>query len=259
MPGTCLIGHTGFVGGNLAAQSVFDDCYHSRNIQEIRGRSYDLLVCCGVSAVKWKANQFPAEDRAAIDQLLENLAHVKVGRAILISTVDIYPSPNGVDEASDPHGAVNHAYGQNRLYVEDTVRQLFEKVHVARLPGMFGPGLKKNVIYDLLNDNCLDAIHPDSSFQYYDVRRLWQDLQVLLQHDLALVNFATEPLKTQAIVDRRFPGKQIGSQALYAAAYDMRTRYAAHFGGSRGYLYSAEQVLAQLGDWVQQLRDGATA
>ena len=95
MAGTCLIGHTGFVGGNLVRQYAFEDCYNSRNIEQIRGRSYDLLVCCGVSAVKWQANQFPAEDRAGIDRLLENLASVTAARSILISTVDVYPSANG--------------------------------------------------------------------------------------------------------------------------------------------------------------------
>ena len=29
---TALIGHTGFLGGNLARQFSFDECYHSTNI-----------------------------------------------------------------------------------------------------------------------------------------------------------------------------------------------------------------------------------
>jgi nucleoside-diphosphate-sugar epimerase len=256
---TCLIGHTGFVGGNLAGQYAFDDCYHSRNIEQIRGRSYDLIVCCGVSAVKWQANRFPAEDRAAIDQLLKNLAFVTAARSILISTVDVYPLAEGVDESFDPHGHANHAYGTNRLHVEDTIQQLFGCGHVVRLPAIFGPGLKKNVIYDLLHDNCLEAIHPHSKFQYYDVRRLWQDLQTVMRNDLRLINFATEPIETRQIVRRYFPGKQVGGQAVLPATYDMRTRYAEHVGGSGGYFYSAEQVLGYLGDWIRQDQKGVAA
>jgi hypothetical protein len=259
MSGACLIGHTGFVGGNLARQCAFEDCYHSRNIEQIRGRSYDLLVCCGVSAVKWQANRFPVEDRAAIDRLLDNLAYVTATRAVLISTVDVYPVAEGVDESFDPHTQSNHAYGTNRLHVEDTIRQLFNRAHVVRLPGLFGPGLKKNVIYDLLHDNCLEAIHPRSTFQYYDVRLLWKDLQVVMRDDLRLVNFATEPIETREIVHRYCPGKQIGSLAARPAAYDMRTRYAEHFGGSCGYLYAAEQVLAHLGDWIREDNEGVAA
>jgi nucleoside-diphosphate-sugar epimerase len=259
MPRTCLIGHTGFVGSNLAKQHVFEDCYNSRNIEDIRGRVYDRLVCCGVSAVKWQANRFPAEDRAAIDRLLKNLAYVRSEQVVLISTVDVYPSPDGVDESFDPHGHANHAYGTNRLYAEDAIRKLFDRTQVVRLPAVFGPGLKKNFIYDLMHDNHLEAIHPNSKFQYYDIRRLWNDLQLVLQDDLKLINFATEPLETREIVDRYFPGKQIGSQAGRFAPYDMRTRYAALFGGSRGYIYTAEQVLAHLGDWIDQDKRGVAA
>ena len=61
MSRACLIGYTGFVGGNLARQYAFDDCYNSRNIEQIRGRSYDLVVCCGVSAVKWQAKAIALE------------------------------------------------------------------------------------------------------------------------------------------------------------------------------------------------------
>lgn len=259
MPAACLIGHTGFVGGNLAAQFSFDGLYHSRNIEQIRGKSYDLMVCSGVSAVKWQANRFPAEDRAAIDRLLQNLKTVRARRVVLISTVDAYPHTRGVDESFDPHGQANHAYGTNRLYVEDAIRESYPHVHIVRLPGLFGPGLKKNIIYDLLHNNNLEAINPRSRFQFYDVRRLWQDLEVVLKDDLRLVNFATGPLENSKIVQRFFPGKQIGAQASAPVAYDMRTMYAQRFGGSGGYLYDAEQVLTFLGDWIRQNQQGVAA
>ena len=44
---SALIGHTGFVGGNIAANAQFTDCYNSKNIAEIRGKSYDMIVCAG--------------------------------------------------------------------------------------------------------------------------------------------------------------------------------------------------------------------
>ena len=59
---TALIGHTGFVGSNLASQHGYTDCFNSRNIGEIAGRCYDTVVCAGVQAVKYWANQHPEED-----------------------------------------------------------------------------------------------------------------------------------------------------------------------------------------------------
>ena len=35
---TALIGHTGFVGSNLAASHAFDDLYNTSNIEQIEGQ-----------------------------------------------------------------------------------------------------------------------------------------------------------------------------------------------------------------------------
>ena len=39
-----LIGYTGFVGGNLHRQHAFDALFNSKNIEEIRGRSFARIV-----------------------------------------------------------------------------------------------------------------------------------------------------------------------------------------------------------------------
>ena len=69
MPGTALIGHTGFVGGTLLRQCPFDATFNSRNIQDIRGGHFDRIVCAGVSAVKWLANKEPEADSVSVPSL----------------------------------------------------------------------------------------------------------------------------------------------------------------------------------------------
>jgi hypothetical protein len=59
---SALIGYTGFVGSNLLRQRTFDACFNSSNIDQINGRSFDLVVGCGARAEKWKANADPAAD-----------------------------------------------------------------------------------------------------------------------------------------------------------------------------------------------------
>lgn len=245
------------MGANLTQQHTFDDLYRSTNISEIRGRSYDLVVCAGVSAAKWKANKAPAEDRAAIDNLLGHLLTVRAERFVLISTVDVYPVAAGVDESYDCGGPPNHAYGTNRLYLERALAPAFPRLSVVRLPGLFGPGLKKNVIFDLLHDNCLNVINPDSVFQYYDMTAIWHDLQIVLQHELPLVNLATEPLATRRIHAELFPETVIGSEPAPRAAYDIRTRRASLFGQSGPYRFNAAEVLQRLRAFVQSERKEA--
>ena len=248
---TALIGHTGFVGSNLIRQFAFDECFNSGNISEIRGREFDLLVCAGVSAAKWLANRDPQADRERIDALLADLAAVRARKVIVISTIDVYPVIRDVDESFDCHSRPNHAYGTNRLYFEDTLRATFRDVTVVRIAGVFGPGLRKNIVYDLLHDNCLDAINPDSSFQYYNIANLWLHLQRLAKTGIRLMNFVTEPIPTREITGRFFPGKRVGSAPVPEARYDVRTRHGEALGGPPHYLADAAQVMSELAEFVK--------
>ena len=148
---TALIGYTGFVGSNLKDQFRFDDLYNSKNIHEIDNKHYDLIVCAGIKAQKWYANQHPEEDLQDILTLVNHLRTVKVKRFVLISTIDVYPNPIQVDESLDINVENHHAYGKNRKYAEDMIRDLFPNAHILRLPALFGKGLKKNFLFDLLN------------------------------------------------------------------------------------------------------------
>jgi hypothetical protein len=259
VPRTCLIGYSGFVGSNLQRQYSFDDLYRSSNIQEIRGKTYDLVVISGVSAAKWRANKAPEEDRQAIQGLLDNLARVKADHVVLMSTVDVYPVAANVNESFNCTSLPNHAYGTNRLYVEASLKSTFKNVSVVRLSGLFGPGLKKNVIYDLLHDNCLNVINPDSVFQYYDMTAIWEDLKVILQHSIPLINLASEPVATRLIRDTCFPGKEIGAEAAPLGSYDVRSLYTGVFGSSKGYRFDSGEVMRRLGGYIQSFRAGAAA
>ena len=45
-----LIGHTGFVGSNLTNKHTFPALFNSTNIEEMRGGTFDSVVCAGVQA-----------------------------------------------------------------------------------------------------------------------------------------------------------------------------------------------------------------
>lgn len=248
-----LIGHTGFVGGVLADDG-YDRRYNSSSIDDIRGETFDRLVCAGVSAVKWKATAAPAEDWAGIVRLMQALAEVRVDRFVLISTTDVYPNPVGVDETTEIDRAANHAYGRHRLALEDWVRARFETVHVLRLPALIGPGLKKNIVFDLINDNQTHKINGASVFQWYDLNWLKADLAKVEAAGLDLVNFAVEPVPNETIRSQLFPDRTTGFDQATAARYDMRTIHDGVFGGTGGYLRSADQSMAALSDFVAAAR-----
>ena len=146
---TALVGYTGFVGGNLAAQHAFDELYDINNIREGWDRPHSLVVYAGVPAEKFLANTDPAADLAVIEGAMENLRRLQPEKVVLISTIDVYKVSAGADEESDMQREALHPYGADRLLLEDWVRQNVPGSLVVRLPALFGKGLKKNFIFDL--------------------------------------------------------------------------------------------------------------
>ncbi len=247
-----LIGHTGFVGSNLARSGGFDATFNSRNIDEIRGCHFRRVVCAGVPAVKWLANQQPAADRENIGRLMDALDHATADTFVLISTIDIYPAPIGVDESQVPDVAeVAEPYGRHRLEFENFIARRFGDSHIVRLPALFGAGLKKNAIYDLVHDNRLEWIHPDSSFQWYPVERLARDLPLIERAGLRAVNIATEPLVTGLIQRLFFPGKRLGGKVDKAVRYDFRTRHSGLWGRADGYCLGQTEVLTAMATYLR--------
>jgi nucleoside-diphosphate-sugar epimerase len=245
-----LIGHTGFVGGNLRAQGDYTDFYNSSNVGEIAGRSFDLVVSAGAKAAKWIANQEPEADREGLAVLMRALEGVHAERFVLISTIDVYPSPLGVDEDEVLDPAGGQPYGRNRLELERFVRARFPHALIVRLPGLFGDGLKKNAIYDFMHDNRLDMVHQDGVFQFYDLDRIGADIDLCLRADLELVNFATEPVAVRDIARVAFGREFHNTLPPPAPRYDLRTKHAGVWGRGGHYLSDRAQVLEAIRGFV---------
>lgn len=250
---TALIGHTGFVGGNLDRQFAFAHRYNSRNIEEMAGRHFELVVCAAAPGVKWRANREPEADRAAIERLTAVLGTVTTGQMVLISTVDVYPEPRDVDEATEIPATAGQPYGRHRLWLEQFASRRFDTL-VVRLPGLFGPGLRKNVIFDLLTGNALDQVNPASTFQFLDLDLLWRDIEVARRAGLRLVNLATEPVSVADVARHGFGLSFENPTAPDPVHYDMHTRHAALWGRTGPYLMDHRTVLDRIARFVARQR-----
>lgn len=256
---SALIGHTGFVGGNLLDQGSFTHLYNSRTIDSIRGEEFDLLVCAGVSAEKWRANRDPDADRAALQRLMQPLAAVRTRRAVLISTVDVFGQPMGVDELTPVEPSHATPYGRHRYQLEEFFRARFDTL-VVRLPGLFGRGLKKNAIYDFLHDNQTDRIHSDAVFQFYDLGDLTADIGRAISDGLSLLHCATEPISVTDMVRFAFGRDFVNHPTgVVPARYDLRSRHAALFSGTGHYLRDKATVFTALRHFVQSHQNSVTA
>ena len=114
----------------------------------------------------------------------------------LISTIYVYcESPIGVNEDYIPKFS-KISYGSNRHLFELMIKQYlaFKKITIFRLPSLFGQGLKKNVLFHLLNNHQLEKVNFNSAFQWYDLSDLKYHLNK--EYNQEIVNLFTEPIET---------------------------------------------------------------
>jgi len=246
-----LIGYSGFVGSTLLKQEPFEFLYRSTNVGEIDGKSFDMVVCAGAPAQKWIANREPEADREKIEGLIAHLKSMTCKTFVLISTVDVFKSPLGVDEGDAVDESGLHAYGLNRRLLEKFVESHFSNYLIVRLPGLVGPGLRKNVIFDFLNDNNLSSIDSRGVFQFYPMVNLWHDIQIALDAGLKLVHLTAEPISVADVSTLGF-GKSFNQvQANSPAVYDLRTRHAQIFGTSGHYQYNRRETIQAVRAYAQ--------
>jgi sugar phosphate isomerase/epimerase len=205
-----------------------------------------------VPAAKWQVNQNPEPDEALVYYFRDLLKTVQVKEFILISTIDVYGAQDhdGVsDEDSVPRP--DNYYGKHRFMFEQEVRNIFADALIVRLPGLFGKGLKKNCIYDFVKNNRTEFILTNSSFQWYDMSGLVQDIEMALDKGLKLVNFFPEPLDTSIIMDIAkkvgFKFTEPADQVKRGATYHIKSKFG-------GYLYDKETVARRLHVYLAQER-----
>ncbi|WP_170765256.1 NAD-dependent epimerase/dehydratase family protein [Ruegeria lacuscaerulensis] len=147
----CLVGYTGFVGGNLTRQHSFSGLFNSSNIDQVAGHDCDTLVVSAVPATMWLANQNPDADRANILGLFEKLRQVRADHVVLISTIAVYRDPSRPVTEDSGDFETELAYGRHRREFETLIADRFPSHLVLRLPALFGHNLKKNFLFDCMN------------------------------------------------------------------------------------------------------------
>ena len=253
---SCLIGHTGLVGTNLKKYATFSELYNSKNIEDIRGEVFDLAVCAGARGTKWIANQNPKDDWKSIQHLISCLRDATFRKAILVSSVDVYPNPVNVDEGTPASGKQNHHYGRHRYLLEEFWREEYPEHHIIRLPIIFGERLQKNMIFDLMNRHRIEFLDPDRMVQIFDLSRLYRDMEVIVTAGIPVFNFGTEPISIRDVARKCF-GIRLTAQNPYLF-YNVKTRYCDLFGRKDGYIYGADDVVMQIIDFVGSVSAGHT-
>lgn len=147
---TALVGYSGFVGQNLCFSHRFDAKYNSKNITDAFGTEPDMLVYAGVRAEMFTANHYPEKDLANIQEAIDNIKKINPKKLVLISTISVYPVFDG-DENTLISGYEGTDYGRNRRHLEKWVEENIADFLIIRLPALYGQGIKKNFIFDMIH------------------------------------------------------------------------------------------------------------
>ena len=100
--------------------------------------------------------------------------------------------------------------------------------------------------------NALAFTDSRSRYQFYDLGRLWGDIEACLQNDLRLVNLTTPPVSA-AKVYTALTGKTWKNELDRAPFdYDLRSLYAGQLGGQGGYLCSEEDELRDIRTFMEE-------
>lgn len=247
-----LVGSTGLVGSTLKDTIQFDYEFNSKNIHtflDVVPDGCELWLSC-LPATKWLVNQNLKQDMENIMRILTILKYKTYSRVILISTIDVYnESPSLSDEDYKPNfGGLS--YGNNRLMFEYLVDKFLTKedYKVYRLPALFNKKIKKNILYDLINNNNVESINRNSYFQWYNLDNLHKFISETIETDRTVFNLFTEPLRSLEIIEL-FPQHKDKIKYMEGrVTYDYKTKYS-----QTGYIQSADEVLNEIKTLINEI------
>lgn len=111
-------------------------------------------------------------------------------------------------------------------------------------------GLKNR--FRSLGFSALNFTDSRSIYQFYNLGRLWNDIQTVLDAGITLWHPATEPVSAGEVYGYLTGESFVNELGGTPAFYDYKTIHASLFGGSRGYIENKEAVLKAIKSFVEE-------
>lgn len=253
-----LIGNTGLIGSTLKDSTCFDYEFNSKNLKElsdIPDEKHDMYLCC-LPATKWMINKNPLEDFNNMIKILNILSSKEYNNIILYSTIDVYQ--NQLDKTNENTTPIipELNYGSIRLLFENLIKErlLYNKLTIIRLPALYGKHIKKNILYDLLNNNNIPNIHWDSKFQWYNLDKLFLDTEKILKLTQTkkhqIINLFPEPIETSLIIKLFGLTKNDVNGHTKGSSYNCQTIY-----HKNGFIETKEEVFQQIEYFIKNYKN----
>jgi nucleoside-diphosphate-sugar epimerase len=112
---------------------------------------------------------------------------------------------------------------------------------------------EKKLLKDKFNNLGFTALNFTDSrnrYQFYNLAKLWEDINTALEADIKLWHPATEPVRAGEIYEYLTGRKFVNELGANPADYDYRTIHEKVFGGKNGYICSKDKVLEDIKEFV---------
>lgn len=90
-----------------------------------------------------------------------------------------------------------------------------------------------------------------SEFQFYNLKYLWNHIQILLSNKIKKINLATEPVSVSELY-KCIKGSVFTNELNQPVYYNFKTQYYDLFGGENGYIFDKKFVLNDIKNFVEE-------
>jgi hypothetical protein len=91
------------------------------------------------------------------------------------------------------------------------------------------------------------------SFQFYNLSYLWDHMQIILEHDIDLINIVTEPVTAEEVYKSVRKSQFINILDKPVPAYDVRSKYVTLFTNNSSYIFNKDFILRDINNFVSKM------
>jgi len=170
-----LIGSNGFIGSAISRQLNLRgvptiNIFKHTDLASIG--PIDVLIDANGNSRKYIADTDPLLDfDLTVKPVLSRLVNIKPKTYVYLSSGEVYGEVQNLDTTIEDRLSASTQrsnYGMHKYLSELLVQQHSERYFIIRLGGFVGAGLRKNPVFDILNNQAL-RVAPQSKFQFMDV------------------------------------------------------------------------------------------
>lgn len=240
-----IIGSNGFVGSNVLEALKNEDIVliDRSNIDLCSSYDYRTLFICAGEARKWFVNSNVKDATKNVVDLYTSISRYRASQVIYFSSIDVYNKDLTIND-----GYSTEPYGVTKLVLEELISKTFANCVIVRLGALFGKGLKKNFLFDLLNERheWIEKQSSLSGFQYFNmgqIKLVWENVEKI--QGLHIVDAFSEVVYNRDILNHL--GLDYSLKGASHSVYNIP-----RIEGHMAIRPSKNDILEQIGDWYNE-------